>query len=143
MIKKGITLILFLLTSKLAICQTGYPKIVVFENDTVVAITKVQMKKMNNLHLHYEECKETNTLLESTLDSCKAVFAIYDTMLINLKDQRIILQEGAKESKKVISQMVELDEKKNKKIRNLTLQNKLLKAGGILTLAAAAIFMII
>jgi hypothetical protein len=64
-------------------------------------------------------------------------------MLINLKDQRNILQEGAKESKKVISQMVELDEKKNKKIRNLTLQNKLLKAGGILALAAAAIFIII
>jgi hypothetical protein len=127
----------------LAICQTGYPKIVVFENDTVVAITKVQMKKMNNLHLHYQECKETNTLLESTLDSCKAVFAIYDTMLINLKDQRNILQEGAKESKKVISQMVELDEKKNKKIQNLSAQNKALKIGGAILLGITALFYII
>ena len=131
------------MTSKLAICQTGYPKIVVFENDTVVAITKVQMKKMNNLHLHYQECKETNTLLESTLDSCKAVFAIYDTMLINLKDQRNILQEGAKESKKVISQMVELDEKKNKKIQNLSAQNKALKIGGAILLGITALFYII
>lgn len=129
--------------SKLAICQTGYPKIVVFENDTVVALTRAQMKKINNLHLHYDECKETKALLEGTLDSCKVIFAIYDTMLINLKDQRNTLEEGAKESKKVITEMVKMDEKKNRKIRNLTLQNKLLKAGGILVLAAAAIMMII
>jgi pectate lyase len=129
--------------SKLAICQTGYPKIVVFENDTVVALTRAQMKKINNLHLHYNECKETKALLEGTLDSCKVIFAIYDSMLINLKDQRNTLEEGAKESKKVITEMVKMDEKKNRKIRNLTLQNKLLKAGGILVLAAAAIMMII
>lgn len=129
--------------SKLAICQTGYPKIVVFENDTVVALTRAQMKKINNLHLHYDECKETKALLEGTLDSCKVIFAIYDSMLINLKDQRNTLEEGAKESKKVITEMVKMDEKKNRKIRNLTLQNKLLKAGGILVLAAAAIMMII
>lgn len=129
--------------SKLAICQTGYPKIVVFENDTVVALTRAQMKKINNVHLHYNECKETKALLEGTLDSCKVIFAIYDSMLINLKDQRNTLEEGAKESKKVITEMVKMDEKKNRKIRNLTLQNKLLKAGGILVLAAAAIMMII
>lgn len=129
--------------SKLAICQTGYPKIVVYENDTVVAVTKEQMKKINSLHLHYEECKETGHLVQAALDSCKTVFAIYDTMLINLKDQRNVLQEGANESRKVITQMVELDEKKNKKIKRLTAQNKLLKAGGAIVLAVAVIFMII
>ena len=64
-------------------------------------------------------------------------------MLINLKDQRNILQEGAKESKKVISQMVELDEKKNKKIRNLSAQNKALKIGGAILLGITALFYII
>lgn len=126
--------------SKLAICQTGYPKIVVFENDTVVALTRAQMKKINSLHLHYEECKETNVLLEGTLDSCKAIFAVYDSMLFNLKDQRNILEEGAKESKKVITEMVKLDEKKNRKIKHLTAQNKLLKAGGVILLGITALF---
>lgn len=126
--------------SKLAICQTGYPKIVVFENDTVVALTRAQMKKINNLHLHYDECKETKALLEGTLDSCKVIFAIYDSMLINLKDQRNTLEEGAKESKKVITEMVKMDEKKNRKIKKLTTQNKLLKVGGVILLGITALF---
>lgn len=125
--------------SKLAICQTGYPKTVVLENDTVVAITKAQMKKMNNLHFHYQECKETNQLLISTIDSCKVTFAIYDTMVLNLKDQIQIYQQGAAESKTIMKEMVALDEKKSKKIKRLTAQNKLLKTGGVILLAVTAI----
>lgn len=114
--------------SKLAICQTGYPRTVVLENDTVVAITKAQMKKINNLHFHYQECKETNQLLTSTIDSCKVTFALYDTMILNLKDQIVIYQQGATESKTIMKEMVALDEKKNKQIRKLTAQNKLFES---------------
>lgn len=129
--------------SKLAICQTGYPKTVVLENDTVVAITKAQMKKMNNLHFHYQECKETNQLLISTIDSCKVTFAIYDTMVLNLKDQIVIYQQGAAESKTIMKEMVALDEKKNKQIKKLTTQNKLLKLGTAIILGITAILYII
>jgi hypothetical protein len=113
------------------------------ENDTVVAITKAQMKKMNNLHFHYQECKETNQLLISTIDSCKVTFAIYDTMVLNLKDQIVIYQQGAAESKTIMKEMVALDEKKNKQIKKLTTQNKLLKLGTAIILGITAILYII
>ena len=129
--------------SKLAICQIGYPKILVLENDTVIAITKMQMKKINNLYLHNNECKETNQLLISTIDSCKTTFTIYDTIVFNLKDQIQIYKQGATESNKVITEMVELDKKKNKRINSLSSQNKLLKASTILVLITAVIFAII
>jgi hypothetical protein len=60
-------------------------------------------------------------------------------MVLNLKDQIQIYQQGAAESKTIMKEMVALDEKKSKKIKRLTAQNKLLKAGGVILLAVTAI----
>jgi uncharacterized membrane protein len=60
-------------------------------------------------------------------------------MVLNLKDQIQIYQQGAAESKTIMKEMVALDEKKSKKIKRLTAQNKLLKLGGIILLGITVI----
>jgi hypothetical protein len=64
-------------------------------------------------------------------------------MVLNLKDQIQIHQQRATESNKVITEMVELDKKKNKRINTLSSQNKLLKTSTILVLITAVIFAVI
>ena len=58
---KKITLIsaLCLLTTILSFCQTTYPKKLVIDNDTVVVITPIQLKGINQLLVDRKILKET------------------------------------------------------------------------------------
>lgn len=89
--------------------QVGYPKIIVLESDTVVAISRAQVKNLNLLHVKYDFASIQLDSLEKVADDCQELILINKglqksivtkdslvlskdstyTAIINVKDQNI------------------------------------------------------
>lgn len=106
--------------------QTGYPKIVVVGNDTVVAITKDQMKRANGVQLSLQECTEINDSVMKVVDSCKEAFTIFHDAESKLKDRIAIKDEAIADRDQVIGDAKELVKVQKKEIRRLRTQRTLL-----------------
>lgn len=101
--------------SNLTFSQVGYPKKVVIEKDTVVAITNEQVKKINLAHLELQECNEIKVSLfdKITKDSLLIVAQksysesllkevdLNKSLLNNYKDINIELNKGLLKTKKL------------------------------------------
>lgn len=70
------------------ISQPGYPKKIVFNNDTVVAITIHQVGQLNQLKIDRAECLEVSDSLSSRIDLYKMLQGAKDT--IELAQERQI-----------------------------------------------------
>jgi len=93
----------------LCFSQVGYPKIIVLESDTVVAISRAQVKNLNLLHVKYDFASIQLDSLEKVADDCQELILINKglqksivtkdslvlskdstyTAIINVKDQNI------------------------------------------------------
>lgn len=89
--------------------QVGYPKIIVLESDTVVAISRAQVKNLNLLHVKYDFASIQLDSLEKVANDCQELILINKglqksivtkdslvlskdstyTAIINVKDQNI------------------------------------------------------
>lgn len=101
--------------SNLTFSQVGYPKKVVIEKDTVVAITNEQVKKINLAHLELQECNEIKVSLfdKITKDSLLIVAQksysesllkevdLNKSLLNNYKDINIELNKDLLKTKKL------------------------------------------
>jgi len=61
--------------------QTGYPKRIVYKNDTVIAITRYQMEKINVIHQSLISTVYENDSLISAVDTCAAGFHYADSII--------------------------------------------------------------
>ena len=106
--------------------QVGYPRILVLEGDTVIAITKQQQRNLNVLYLRHEyaqiqvdslekvgtDCQELiliNKKLQTTLGIKDSLIDKKDatyTEIINVKDQNINKLEKKIKKRTVISSVV-------------------------------------
>lgn len=74
--------------------QIGYPKEVVWQGDTVVAITRSQMDFINSIKIAGDEYRTKYRYVKSMLDSCvKAIPIIQDE--IGTFRQQVVLLNGA------------------------------------------------
>ena len=112
--------------AKLAICQPGYPQKIVYNGDTLIAITPTQMIKMNNLYGRYKECQDINTILQSGIDSSLKAFSLYDSTEKNLKQQISIKDNAIQERDSVLKQSYVVQEYYKKEIKHLKRRNTII-----------------
>lgn len=81
--------------SKLCLCQAGYPKSILLDNQVVIIISPSQAKAMNLLWSSYTECNEINSELTYQLEEYRKLVETYDfkiakmDTLLSVKDERI------------------------------------------------------
>jgi hypothetical protein len=78
----------------LCFSQVGYPRIIVLESDTVVAISRAQVKNLNLLHVKYDFAAIQLDSLERVAIDCQ------ELILINKDLQRSIITKDSLVSNK-------------------------------------------
>lgn len=121
--------------SKLAISQTGYPKKIVYNKDTVIAVTLGQMQRINKEHITLLQYKELSDSLGSYLDTCRQSFSIYKDNDSVLKAQITLQEQAIVDRDKVIVSFEYTDKEYRKEITRLKRQKLLTIVGsGIILL---------
>jgi len=126
--RKGILLVVCLLIAKLAICQDGYPKKVVINGDTVIAITIAQMTIINGIHISLEECREHRDSLLTTVDSCRLLSNLCDSTTTRLLSIISIQDTAIAEKTSIITAAESSNKKQQKEIKKLVTLNSILKS---------------
>lgn len=55
--------------TNLSFSQTGYPKKIIIDKDTIVAITAKQLQVVNSIKVNYDECKEIQDSLYAQIST--------------------------------------------------------------------------
>lgn len=92
--KKLIMLVILAILPHLCFSQVGYPRIIVLENDTVVVISRAQVKNLNLLHVNYDFASIQLDSLERVATDCQ------ELILINKDLQRSIITKDSLVSNK-------------------------------------------
>ena len=92
--KKLIMLAILAILPHLCFSQVGYPRIIVLESDTVVAISRAQVKNLNLLHVNYDFASIQLDSLERVATDCQ------ELILINKDLQRSIITKDSLVSNK-------------------------------------------
>lgn len=80
--------------SSLAHSQSGshtFPRRIVIDGDSVVAISQQQMTYLLRAHITWVECEEVKDTVLQALDKCQQSFALHDS-IVHAKDSIIGLQ---------------------------------------------------
>ena len=92
--KKLIMLAILAILPHLCFSQVGYPRIIVLESDTVVVISRAQVKNLNLLHVNYDFASIQLDSLERVATDCQKL------ILINKDLQRSIITKDSLVSNK-------------------------------------------
>ena len=92
--KKLIMLVILAILPHLCFSQVGYPRIIVLESDTVVVISRAQVKNLNLLHVNYDFASIQLDSLEKVATDCQ------ELILINKDLQRSIITKDSLVSNK-------------------------------------------
>jgi hypothetical protein len=92
--KKLIMLAILAILPHLCFSQVGYPRIIVLESDTVVVISRAQVKNLNLLHVNYDFASIQLDSLERVATDCQ------ELILINKDLQRSIITKDSLVSNK-------------------------------------------
>lgn len=92
--KKLIMLVILAILPHLCFSQVGYPRIIVLESDTVVVISRAQVKNLNLLHVNYDFASIQLDSLERVATDCQ------ELILINKDLQRSIITKDSLVSNK-------------------------------------------
>ena len=127
----------------MSFCQSGYPKKVIINRDTVVALTPEQVKTINISYLQLQEVKEYNALYKKTIDSYSVLLPVYDNTVQDLKNIIAIQENTISNKDELISVITNSDKKKAREIKILEIQNKILRGGFVITLITIGILLIL
>jgi hypothetical protein len=120
--------------SNLLYSQNGYPRQIVYNGDTVVAISRHQVERLNIAHEVWQGSIQQIAVLASTVDSCHTGFlaadsAIHSLQDISYRDLTYIHQQSA-----VIDTLQQVIKDQKRVIRKLRIQKGLMGAlEGVLT----------
>ena len=92
--KKLIMLAILAILPHLCFWQVGYPRIIILESDTVVVISRAQVKNLNLLHVNYDFASIQLDSLERVATDCQ------ELILINKDLQRSIITKDSLVSNK-------------------------------------------
>ena len=111
--KKLIMLAILAILPHLCFSQVGYPRIIVLESDTVVAISRAQVKNLNLLHVNYDFASIQLDSLERVATDCQKL------ILINKDLQRSIITKDSLVSNKdsVYTEIITVKDKKINKLK--------------------------
>ena len=114
------------MTSSYSYSQVGYPQQILYKGDTVVAITRHQMMMLNQAHVSWEECVETNDSFFLLLDSCSKAFELLHDQLSNQQQMIAIRDISITNRKALISTQDSLIGDQKKVIKRLKVHKGLL-----------------
>ena len=126
-------LLCFLLISNSLYSQTGYPKSIVYNGDTVVAITRHQLERINIAHEVWQGSIQQSDSLLTILDSCHIGFLAADSAIhflqsVSTSDRVLIAHQ-----KSTIDTLVSVISTQKKMIQHLKVHRTLSTIGeGIL-----------
>jgi len=96
----------------LSFSQSGYPKKIVLQTDTVIAITVKQMDRVNEIYLQNKECQESKTTMSNELNYCEQQIESIMTETVILESQK----EGLRGQIEVLLDKNELSEQEKKEL---------------------------
>lgn len=140
---RGVLLLTFLLTSISVYCQSGYPKKILLDKDTVIAITPTQLKTINIEHINYMECSELLLLKNAVVDSMTKIIALQDSVTSNLQQQISVRDNYISDKNTVIQALYGGTAVRDKMIKKVVRQNTYYKVGIGVSLFIAVISIII
>lgn len=123
-----------------SICQDVYPKLIIIDNDTLVLLTPIQVKKINATILRLDECRKITTSLEQENKELILKYSILNKEIENLKKQNEISDRIDLEMGNQIGILTSENKKKDKKINLLKKSRTLFTLGGIVLGSAATYF---
>jgi hypothetical protein len=125
--------------SKSVFSQVGYPKIIVYKSDTLVAITQIQAKFINLTKVELDRYKELNINLQDQLDK-------KDIVIVNLNTIVKALEKDGANYKQIIANKDQIEsslkaelKSKNKALKWAKTKNGLL---GISTIALGVLYIV-
>lgn len=125
--------------SQSSFCQTTYPKIVVYERDTVVLFTPFQVRQINSIIVDRDILREEITLLND--------LSITQNKLILSKDSQIEKYQSIITSYEASTQNLEaIIDERNRELKEhsrRSLRNGLLIGGGSLIIGLVVGFLIV
>lgn len=92
MIRFVLIFIFCLLTGSYSYSQSGYPKLILWEGDSVAILSIGQMRALNLAKLSFDECGEMNSSLLQLDSLSRAELAIKEQLIEN-KDQQLLVAE--------------------------------------------------
>lgn len=130
--KKFIMLAILAILPHLCFSQVGYPKIIVLESDTVVAISRAQVKNLNLLHINYDFASIQLDSLEKVADDCQELILINKDLQKSIvtKDSLVLNKDST--YKAIINVKDENIEKLQRKIKKRTVIGSVI--GGLLVI---------
>lgn len=130
--KKFIMLAILAILPHLCFSQVGYPKIIVLESDTVVAISRAQVKNLNLLHVKYDFASIQLDSLEKVADDCQELILINKDLQKSIvtKDSLVLNKDSTYTA--IINVKDENIEKLQRKIKKRTVIGSVI--GGLLVI---------
>lgn len=112
--------------------QVGYPKIIVLESDTVVAISRAQVKNLNLLHVKHDFASIQLDSLEKVADDCQELILINKDLQKSIvtKDSLVLNKDSTYTA--IINVKDENIEKLQRKIKKRTVIGSVI--GGLLVI---------
>lgn len=140
---RGTLLLTFLLMSISVYCQSGYPKKILLDKDTVIAITPAQLKTINIEHINYMECSELLMVKNAVVDSMTKIMTLQDFVTSNLQQQISIKDNYISDKNTVIQALYSGTTERDKMIKKVIRQNTYYKIGIGISLFIVVISIII
>lgn len=102
-------------------CQETYPKTIIVDGDTIVAITPNQARKINVTYVKLERSEVVIDSLNVQVNDYRKRSCDCDSLNFLLTEQRDLLQDKYKISERALDAAEVEIEKNNRKIKNLKL----------------------
>lgn len=93
--KGWLLLATFLILTSCSFCQTGYPKVILWEGDTLVAMTNEQVRAINLMKVEHDYYQEYSDSLFSALESMQIT-------IVKLKDLNAHMLQDQEKSKELM-----------------------------------------
>ena len=115
--------------SNLLYSQTGLPKQILYNGDTVEIISMHQLKMLNIAHDTWLECADENDSLMTVLDSCNSAFNSYNDAITSLRYQVHLEQEANLQKLQMIDTLKVIIADQKKAINHLKFHRTLSTVG--------------
>lgn len=129
-----------MLMARLSFSQSGYPKLIVYNGDTLVALTVKQAVTINVTKLEGEMYQQLADSLSEDRKRLKLVITTQDSLIASLKREGMIQDTMYANCQLIIKDLEAQIKKKDRQIKWLKVQRAVLIAStGVATLGAVII----
>lgn len=113
--------------SSYSLAQNGYPKRIVWKNDTVNCYTDKQVKTINSIYIEKNQYKELYDTCDSQKDKrdtiIKELIAVKASLLKEREKSKVVIETG----NNIITEVKVLTKRQKRRIHILEIKNKIIK----------------